>query len=76
MNRLFIGLGTIACLGFNNIAIAANGSVAGAMPRDLWLASQRNEARLKTATIQALAADRERFASRGPAAAPPPVRRR
>lgn len=41
MNRLIIGLGTIACLGFFTAAQAANGSVAGNMPRDYWNASAK-----------------------------------
>ena len=50
MNRLFISLGTIACLGFvTDTAIAANGSIAGSMARDFWLAAKRNEAQNKPA---------------------------
>jgi hypothetical protein len=51
MNRLFIGLGTIACLGFSSIADAANGSVAGAMPADYWRAVKRNEAKAKPVPV-------------------------
>jgi hypothetical protein len=53
MNRLIIGLGTIACLGFfTTAAQAANGSVAGNMPRDHWKATvQRLEARKQLAIV-------------------------
>ena len=52
MNRLFIGLGAAACLGFTGAASAANGSVAGNMPRDHWNASARiAQAQAKAALV-------------------------
>ena len=48
MNRLFIGLGTsacIACLGIPQAAVAANGSVAASMAKDFWIASKKNQER-------------------------------
>ena len=59
MNRLLIGLGTsacIACLGFTNPAVAANGSIAASMAKDFWIASKKNQER--AAAQAALAATR------------------
>jgi hypothetical protein len=53
MNRLILGLGTIACLGFSDSAAAANGSIAASMARDRWLASRRAEAQVKKPTVVA-----------------------
>jgi hypothetical protein len=53
MNRLIIGLGTIACLGFSDLAVAANGSIAASMARDHWLAAKRKEAQVKKPTVVA-----------------------
>lgn len=46
MNRLFIGLGTSACIAFLGIphdAAAANGSVAASMAKDFWISSKKNQ---------------------------------
>jgi hypothetical protein len=53
MNGLIIGLGTIACLGFADLSVAANGSIAASMARDYWLAVKRNEAQARKTTVVA-----------------------